>query len=668
MRALYREWLQRFLTSDQPQMILLANLVGVVAGFLAVGYKILIDFLRAFMVETVPKMAHLPASTDGKYVSAAMGYYLVLIPVIGGLAIGLLNYFFTRDARSSYGVPGVMEALTMRGGQIRLRTVVARALAAGICIGCGGAAGKQGSIVQMGLELANTVRRFFKVGEKKLRILAMCGVAAMVAANYNTPLAGIVMVFEVIIGEFNPSYLGLIAIPVVVANFIFTSILGNEAKFPAPQFHAGTLAQLPLYLVVGVAAGFLGLIYIKVIINSESFFQRAFAGTNYFLRPLVGGLGIGIVVFLVPMAYGRGTQGIDLVFAGNLLPSVMLLFIVLKLVNIAFTVGAWSVGGGFRAGLYMGTMLGGSMGYGFQKLFPAVVSGAGTPAAYGVIGMGALFASAAQAPLTAIMFATELTKNYAVIVPVAAACATSAYVSRFFSDETIFTARLVRQGLDVENARREDILRNILVREAMVREVATLPADLTVKEAFQRAHLGSYSGYPVTDGQGRLAGIVTVKGLRHALKEGLHNRPLLDVTPARLAVVTPRDTLRDAMIRLNESGIKRLPVVSADDPRRLVGLLTMADITHAYNEDLTRAANRNRLLAAARARRKEAAVPGEVSPAMAMAATEISLIECDPRSLAADLNQSPVEQDTGTVGAEAADSPAPAVPGLDQAH
>ncbi|HUW64530.1 MAG TPA: chloride channel protein [Spirochaetia bacterium] len=631
MRVLYREWVQRFLSSDQPQLILLANIVGVIAGFLAILYSVLIRFLRDFFV------------TDGKTIlSFAHGYYIILIPVIGGGAIGLLNYYFTRDARSSYGVPGVMESLTMRGGQIRLRTVAARSLAAAICIGCGGAAGKQGSIVQMGLELANMVRRFFKVGEKKLRILAMCGVAAMVAANYNTPLAGIVMVFEVIIGEFNPSYLGLIAIPVVVANFIFTAVMGNGAKFPAPVFQAGSLIQLPFYLLIGVATGLLGLVYIKVIINSEVFFQRLFAGTNYFLRPLIGGLGIGIVVFLVPLAFGRGTTGIDLVLAGNLIPSTMLLLIVLKLVNISFTVGAWSTGGGFRAGLFLGTMVGGSMGYLFHNLFPSITN---TPASYALIGMGGLFAAAAQAPFTAILFATELTKNYAVILPVAAACATSAYVSRAFSDESIFTARLVRQGLDVENARREDILRNILVRDAMVRDVATLPADLNVKEAFRLANQGAYSGYPVVNGQGRLAGIVTLKTLRNALKEGLHNQPVADVSPQQLAVITGRDTLRDAMIRLNEHDIKRLPVVSREDPHQLVGILTMADIMHAYNEDLAKVAGRNRLLAAARAKQKRAGAEGEVSPAMAMASTEISLIQCDPESLSADLSIQPAKDE-----------------------
>ncbi|MDA8335774.1 MAG: chloride channel protein [Peptococcaceae bacterium] len=607
MRTLYRKWLQRFWASGQPQLILLANVVGVLAGFLAILYTDLIRFLRTFFIDY-----------GAKALSFAHGYYIILVPLAGGAVIGILNYFFTRDARSSYGVPGVMEALTMRGGQIRLRTVAARSLAAAVSIGCGGAAGKQGSIVQMGLEVASLVRRFFKVGEQKLRILAMCGVAAMVSANYNTPLAGIIMVFEVIIGEFNPSYLGLVAIPVVVATFIFTSVMGDAAKFPAPQFHPATLVQLPLYLTVGVATGFLGLIYIKVIINSESMFNRFFAGTNYFLRPLAGGLGIGFVVYLVPLAFGRGTQGIDMVFANNLLPSVMLLLILLKLVDIIFTVGAWSTGGGFRAGLFLGTMLGGSMGYGFQKLFPAVVTGASAPSAYALAGMGGLFAAAAQAPFTAIMFATELTNNHMLLIPIAAACATSAYISRAFSDETIFTARLVRQGLDVENARREDILRNILVRHAMLRDVATLPANLTVREAFRRANMGNFTGYPLVDQAGRLSGIVTVKGLRNALRDGLPNNPVTDATPRQLAVITERETLRDAMIRLNEHNIKRLPVVSPEDPHHMVGLLTMGDIMRAYNEDLARAANRNRLLAAARAKREAEDTTG--------------LVPCDPDS------------------------------------
>lgn len=638
MAKLFTNCLKRLFSTEQFQLILLANLIGVAAGFLVVFYRQLVDFLRIVAVDLIPRALHLPPG-HGDYITAAQGSYVILIPVVGGALIGLLNYFFTRDARSSYGVPGVMEALTMRGGQIRLRTVAARALAAAITIGAGGAAGKQGSIAQLGLELANVIRRIFRLGEKKLRILAMGGVAAMLAANYNTPLAGIVMVFEVIIGEFNPSYLGLIAIPVVIADFIYTSIIGNNPKFPAPSLPPGSLEQLPLYLLVGVATGLLGLIYIKVIVNSEYFFNRVFAGTNYFLRPVLGGLGIGIVVFLVPLAFGRGTQGIDLALSASaqLLPSVMLLLIVLKLVNIAFTVGAWSTGGGFRAGLFLGTMLGAVMGTLFHHLLPSVATNVPS---YALIGMGGLFAAAAQAPFTAIIFAVELTRNYGAILPVAATCATAAYVSRAFSDESIFTARFIRRGLDVENARREDILRNILVRHAMTKEVSTLPAHLTVKEALARADQGNYTGYPLVDDTGRLAGIVTVKDLRQALREGRDSHPVIGTLKRQPVVITERETLRDAMIRLNEHDIKRLPVVSPEDPHRLVGLLTMRDIMHAYNQDLARAANRNRLLAAARTREK-AARTGEVSAAMALASTEIGLAHCDPDTLAAKPGRKP---------------------------
>ncbi|OAT87046.1 chloride channel protein [Desulfotomaculum copahuensis] len=603
----------RVSSSDQPLLLGLSVLIGLTGGLLAVGYYHLVRFLRWLFTD---QGSHTFSIFHSAYLNTG---YIILVPVAGGLIIGLLNYYFTSDARSSYGVPGVIEAIGLRGGRIRPRVVAARSLAAAVCIGAGGAAGKQGSIVQMGLEIGAMIGQKLHLSEQKIKLLVICGVAALVGANYNTPLGGAILVFEVIMGEFNLNYFSLVVISSATAAVVYRGFVGNVAKFTAPAFVFKSPDELLWYVLLGLLCGVLGVLYVKVVFKSEAVFKELrghLKGKWQLLIPVLGGLAMGLISYAVPLSFGRGTKGIDLVLTGKLMiPSLMILLLILKLFSVALTMGAWSTGGGYRAGLFTGAMLGGAMGIAIHHLTPGFTSPAAT---YALVGMAGAFGGFAQAPLTGIVMMSEMTKDFHLIIPLAITSVVAAYTSRALSAETLYTAKLIQRGLDVANARRSDILKNLLVKDAMVCSVDTLPYNMTVRDAFTAMVFKPYEGFPVLGETGALLGMITINDVRRLLREGKAQAPLIDVAARQLVTISPRDTLQDAARKIDRYGVNRLPVVDDDNPGRLLGIVGRNDLIRAYNQDIERVAR------TVLAGKEEAAPATELLPHIT-SATEVSM-------------------------------------------
>ncbi|SHJ51472.1 chloride channel protein [Desulfofundulus thermosubterraneus] len=310
-------------------------------------------------------------------------------------------------------------------------------------------------------------------------------------------------------------------------------------------------------------------------------------GKIQLIIPVLAGLVMGIIFYAVPLSFGRGTQGINMVLNGELTePWLMVLLLVLKLFNVALTMGAWSTGAGYRAGLFVGAMLGGTYGIAIHYLVPESISPSAT---FALVGMAGVFSGFAQAPLTAMVMMSEMTRNFQLIIPLAITCVVSAYISRVLSTETLYTARLIQRGLDVINARRPDILRNLYVREAMTTPVESLPSDMTVREAYVVTKHKPYGGFPVTAKNGVLIGIITIDDIIQFLGEGKVKTRLSEVAVRHPVTLNPGNSLQDAACKLARYGINHLPVV--DENNRPVGMVTRKDIIRAYNKDIERAAS-----------------------------------------------------------------------------
>lgn len=525
--------------------LILAMIIGIGTGFGAIGFRWLIGFFHHFYF------------TGGHQVLGFLGgYYVILVPMLGGLVVGPLTYFLAREAKG-HGVPEVMAAVAFKGGVIRPRVVIVKALASAICIGSGGSVGREGPIVQIGSAIGSTIGQLCRVNTRRLKVFVACGAAGGIAATFNAPMGGVLFALEVILGEFSGSHLILVVISSVLAAVISRIYLGDVPAFAVPVYPLHSPLELLLYAVLGVVCGIFGVVYIRVLYKSEDIFENLRPIPAY-LKPVVGGLLVGIVGYFFPHVFGVGYESIELALTGKLVFSLTALLVLMKLLATSITIGSGGSGGVFAPGLFMGAMLGATLGAIFYQLWPGVAL---IPAAYALVGMGAVFAGSAQAPMTAIIMLFEMSNNYRIILPLMIACMISVVVAHSLYPANIYTVKLIRRGLDIDAARYPDVFKRIIVREAMTENPECIPAELTIAEACRYIQESPHQGFPVVDKSGRLTGIITRCELLETRQERGGNLPVRAAATTNLVVTTPDEPLSVAAVKLSRHDIGRLPVV-----------------------------------------------------------------------------------------------------------
>lgn len=555
-----------FPSQETSSNLILGVVVGIGTGFGAIGFRWLIGYFKKFFFDG-----------GSQALGFLGGYYIILIPALGGLVVGSLVYFFAREAKG-HGVPEVMAAITFKGGIIRPRVVVVKALASAVCIGSGGSVGREGPIVQIGSAIGSVVGQVFKVNTRRLKTFVACGTAGAIAATFNAPIGGVLFALEIILGQFSGSHLISVIVSAVMAASISRFFLGDIPAFVVPAYPLHNLWELLLYAALGILCGIFAVIYIRTLYKFEDLFD-AFKFPEY-LKPVLGGLIIGSIGYFYPQIFGVGYETIELALTGKLVLSMTALLVLLKLLATSATIGSGGSGGVFAPGLYMGAMLGASLGTIFNYIWPDI---AVVPAAYALVGMGAVFAGSAQAPITAIIMLFEMSNDYRIILPLMIACIISAVITRSLYPANIYTVKLIRRGLDIDAARYPDVFKNITVSEAMTGKVQSIPAGITIAEAYRQVKDSPHRGFPVIDENGRLTAIITSYELV-AAQQKCSELPVSAVATTDLIVTTPDEPLSTAALNLSRYNIGRLPVVEPGNPGKMVGLLSRTDIIEAYSK------------------------------------------------------------------------------------
>lgn len=411
----------------------LAVIVGAVSGFGAVVFRWLIKIFQSLFFDG-----------GGKLLAFLGQYYVIVIPVVGGLLVGPLIYFCAREAKG-HGVPEVMEAVAVRGGRIRPRVAVVKSLASSLCIGSGGSVGREGPIVQIGASVGSAIGQWLRLPDEKIKTLVACGAAGGISATFNAPIAGVFFALEVILGKVVTTRFGHVVISSVTADLLAHAFLGNKRAFTVPHFGIVSTWEIGFYVVVGIAAALAALAFIYLLYRCEDLFD-ALKLPEYF-KPALGGVVIGLLGLYSHDLFGVGYEGIEKALSGQIALQELLLLLILKLVATSVTIGSGGSGGIFAPSLFIGAMLGSALGNIFHSLFPAVTAPAG---AYGIVGMAAVFAGAARAPFSAILILFEMTDDYAIILPLMTAVVVSTMLSRAVSRETIYTMKLSRRGIDIQ--------------------------------------------------------------------------------------------------------------------------------------------------------------------------------------------------------------------------
>ena len=573
----------RMLDTDAALTLGTALLVGIGAGFGAVIFRRLIESIHQFSFSDVPS-----------FLGLDFPLHLLLMPALGGLVVGPLVYYYAREAKG-HGVPEVMEALELRGGIIRPRVVLIKALASSVCIGTGGSVGREGPIAQIGSAIGSVVGQVLKLPKERIRTLVACGAAGGVAATFNAPIAGAIFALEVLLRRFGSLYFGAVVISAVTADVIAHYFEGDQRAFLVPDYSLISGWELLFYTLLGLLSAAGGVIFYRLLYYSEDAWARLRFPEP--LKPVLGGIILGMVGIYtfqldgVPRIFGVGYSTIEEALSGNMMLEMALALLVLKLFSTTLTLGSGGSGGIFAPSLFMGAMLGCGYGHLVHSLFPGFTAPAG---AYALVGMAAFFSGAAHAPITAVFILFEMTGQYEIIMPLMITSVISTLISRGFSRDSIYTLKLKRRGVVLQQDQHDiDLMQGIFAGEAMNRYPETVTMDMPLDhlmEEFARTH---YQALPVVDAQKRLNGIVNIRSMDQLqVQEGLDEKTVSDIADILdLPSVLSNDPLWMVLRHLEEHGGGCVPVIKSDKDPKLLGVLRRIDIIRAYNKVITRKAS-----------------------------------------------------------------------------
>jgi CIC family chloride channel protein len=549
----------------------LALLVGLAAGGGAVIFRKLISAFDWVFFNRL-----------GDALSALGDQRVILLPVLGGLLVGPIVIYLAREARG-HGVPEVMMAMETRGGRIRPRVAVVETIASALCIGSGGSVGREGPIVQIGSSVGSTIGQILGLSAENIRLLVASGAAGGISATFNAPIAGVFFAMEIILRRFNLRNFSVVVLSSVVADALAHAFLGDDPAFAIPPYALESNFEFPLYALLGLFAALAGLAFITILYKTEDIFDALHMPEA--VKPAIGGIGVGLLglwfVDLFGVGYGSGpsANAMSSALTGERTTDVLIALAGLKIVATSFTLGSGGSGGVFAPSLFIGAMLGAAYGNVAHDLFPGLTGPSG---AYGMVGMAAVFAAAARAPITAILVLFEMTRNYSIILPLMMAVAVSTVVAQLITRDTIYSIKLRRRGVEIEEGRELPLLQNITVGQAMARNFDVVSADTGVAELLESIPAdGQPRAFPVLDPDRKLVGILTPSDIERVLDKDLSALTVQDIAAKSPVTIFPDQTLEEAVRRLGSQGLRQLPVVSRHDPSVLLGLLRHSDVINA---------------------------------------------------------------------------------------
>lgn len=514
------------------------------------------------------------------YPAGSAPWRRLVFPLAGSLGIGYLLFRYFPNARGS-GVPQTKAALYAGGGRITLRTVLGKFFCTSATLASGIPLGREGPAVQVGAGIASVLGRRLGLRPEKVKALLPVGAAAAIAAAFNTPLAAVLFALEEIVGDLHAPVLGSVVLASATSWGVLRLLLGNSPLFKVPQYRLVHPAEFAIYAVLGVAGGLISAAFTKLLLGMRERFLRFPQNTIWF-QPLAGGLTVGVLGLFVPQVLGVGYGYVGNALNGDMALKLMALLVVLKLIAVTTSYASGNAGGIFGPALFIGAMLGGSLGTVAHHLFPTYTA---TPGAYALVGMGAVFAGIVRAPMTSVVMIFEMTQNYAVIVPLMIANLVSFFISARFQKQPIYEGLAIQDGIHLPSS--ESRQRRVQRQVIQVMRIATalLPAELTVREALEKVRSSESRTWLVTDRRG-VIGVISLSGLEQELAVSAVKRLGELVSSRDFPHIHIDQGLDLALERMGTNQIDALPVVSRADVHKLEGIVTLRDVLDSYRVNL----------------------------------------------------------------------------------
>lgn len=568
---------KKFLPGENFVMVFIATCIGIVAGHANILFR------------TVLELVHHWIFVPGSEIAYQGGWYILLLPLIpmfGMLLLIPLALLFPGEIYG-YGFTKFLRKVNIRGGSMKFRKNILKIISCSLTIGTGNSAGVEGPIAQVGGALGSLVGRIFRISADRMKIYVAAGCAGGVGAMFNAPIAGVFFASEIVLlGTYEISSFSVLVISSAMATVVSRAYFGENPAFPIPDFHlVNPLAEIPLYMIMGLLMGVIAVVHIYVFYQVRDRF--AALNINQHVKPIIGAFMVGVTAIFFPQIMGDGYHYIKDVLSGEGVLWVMAALILLKIVATAVTLGSGGSGGVFAPALFIGAVTGGAYGSVVHSLFPSVTASSG---AYAAVGIGAFLAATTHAPLTAIFLLFEMTGDHLIIIPIMITSIIGTVVSSRLNSDSIDTVDFTREGIDIHEGRETAVMKSIKVGRAMTENVEVINENANVDQLLQvfGSAQGSFYFPVVKDDTGQMIGIISLTDV----KTVLHDEKLrCDATVGKVCsrtvvFLTPDDNLYTAMTMFDNRGFEKIPVVESADSKWVVGMIKRSDVIHAYNHEV----------------------------------------------------------------------------------
>jgi CIC family chloride channel protein len=548
---------------EEQIFLLLSLLIGALTGLAVVAFIVVTERLGMRL-----------------YPVGSAAWRRVLIPVAGSLAMGVLLYRYFPNARGS-GVPQTKAALFARDGFISLRTVLGKFFCTATTLASGIPLGREGPSVQVGAGIGSVLGRWLGLRPEKVKALIPVGAAAAIAAAFNTPMAAVLFSLEEVMGDMHAPILGSVVLASATSWAVLRLLLGNNPLFKVPQYTLVHPLELAIYALLGIAGGFLSVAFTRLLLEMRKFFLHLPKSTRWW-HPVVGGVTVGLMGWCVPQVLGVGYSYVGSALDGTMALKLMLLLVVLKLIGVTVSYASGNAGGIFGPSLFLGAMLGGAIGTVAHHLLPGYTA---TPGAYALVGMGALFAGIIRAPMTSVLMIFEMTRDYAVIVPLMIANLTSFFISSRFQKQPIYDALAHQDGIHLPSHRTRNEPNRRTVLQIMRKTPEILPAEMRVQDVIEQTRAGKLRTWPVAE-KDYFLGMLTRETLGCAFVDGRKEQLLKDIVETlQVPHLHTDQALHLALERMSKYHLDVLPVLHRADIHKLEGVVTLPDVLDAYGID-----------------------------------------------------------------------------------
>jgi CIC family chloride channel protein len=562
--------------------------IGLIAGLGSIAFHYLCQLGTHFFLDMAAGYRPPPPAGEHHLLTPTSvpfnQWMLLVLPALGGILSGWLVYTFAPEAEG-HGTDAAINSYHNKGGFIRGRVPIIKTIASSITLTTGGSGGREGPIAQIGAGFGSFLATTLKLSDRERRIMMAAGVGAGVGSIFRAPLAGALFAAEVLYRD--PDFESEVIIPAgissVVAYCVFCLRFGWGSLFSSPPFKFQNPLELGPYLVLALVLVATGVFYVKTFYGTIHLFESIRKIPNH-IKPAIGGLLTGVVGFFLPhtlaFGYGFAQQAIN-----NELAIPFLLSLALgKVLTTSFSIGSGGSGGVFGPSIVIGGAMGGVVGQIFHAIMPSVVT---QPGAFVVVGMAGFFTAVSNTPISTIIFVSEMTNSYHLLLPSLLVCSVAYMASRRY---TIFNQQ-VQSKVDSPAHAGDffvDILQAFHVEDLMplVRKVALIPQDMPFL-AFKRYFSETKQHYfPVMDEEKRLVGIFSINDIRGVLfaPEIEQLVVMKDVGTSDIIFTTPEEDLNTVLKKFTTRNIDSLPVVRADDHGILLGMLNRREVITFYNQ------------------------------------------------------------------------------------